>query len=186
VGGAYSDMLTFSPYIDTSHDLDYAEAYVQFADSGSNHASWGWQKTYASGSTSLHPHIGYSSTNGWISVTYNTVSLTTGSSYTWTLLYNNCGTDKVSITLSGSVSACELTPIAWTPSKSSVSGGVSTRSNQMPGGYNNMETMPNGHVYYSASWHPFNGTVASNNDVYFGDELVSSTQNNVYDNYCSS
>lgn len=87
--------------------------------------------------------------------------------------------------------------IDWTPQSAYINGFTNDGANQMPGGYNNKQTNANEHVYGctsgscgSGSWYDFmsyssNYWTSRNPEIYLH-QLVSSTQQNIWDNRCAT
>ena len=175
VGGVYSDMLNYSPWVQPNNQV---LAWTMLNNGTSNWAQVGWWE-YAGGTR--YTFVQWTtSPNRWQTKFWNPQS--TGAYTYYTTLYNN-QPGKFSFQVSGSTIDAENA--SFTPNQAQNLGEIQTLADQMPGGYNNNEVFKSTNVYIGG-WQAFSGSNYNSNGSYFGLNSVSSTQRNIWDWACSS
>lgn len=199
IGGVYSTNLVYTPYtpygttevydkIDNTSNSGTQKAFMEWYYNGSQ--IWTEMGQYNSGSSCAN-YLCMESVTGESSGQHNT----------FTVEYDSCSNNDGS---AGYVSyylnnqnpypAVDCYDISFTPNGTSISGGMSSLPDQMPGGYSNKETMNSANVYSNGSWKSFyNNSIHHDNGQYsggdyFGWDAFSSNYYNgdIYDNGCSS
>lgn len=178
VGGVYSDIYNYSPWVYYISAQASAVAAWTMVDLSSNANTWaqvGWVE-FPLGKRYVFTQT---NNNGNLITHYFSPKPINSQAY-YTTLYNNTP-GHFSYQVSGST--IEVDPAGFTPNEGQNFGETHSFADQMPGGYNQNEYFNDTHIYYSGGWHNFSGTVADSSSAY-GYSHPSSTEMLIWDKAC--
>jgi hypothetical protein len=174
VGGVYSTILTYSPWV---YSGSVVASWVMLNNDGLNWAQVGWwelsgnvRNTFVQWTTSP----GHASTKTW-------APKSIGSYYKYTTLYNNT---PGKFTFQVADSTIDTETASFTPNEAQVFGEIHTLGSQMPGAVQDHETFGSTNVDIGG-WQAFNGTDYNSSSTYFGATHVSSTVFHIWDKTCT-
>lgn len=176
VGGAYSKIREYSPYVEVGEQA--TPVYVQIESTAG---------------TATAAHIGpvkYQSGNRYVRLKWlNGSTWTTelqspqpvGADTFYTVLWASGAPNRY--TFQVNAVTVKTATSSGTPEQGTIIASIGTLGNQMPGGYNNKVLFDDSNIYYSGAWHSFDGSIFGGSS-YFGVTKVSSTLYRIWDQYC--
>lgn len=173
--------------VNTSNIFNYPNPYV-YSGSGvfawvmlngpSSYAQVGWVVDY-NGRHTFTEWTGPYGSGFNFSISPQTPGITS-----WYEVYMGSGT-KYCFAVNGANVGCTI-DLGWWPHYAQDLAEIHTLADQMPGGSSVQEIWSNAFIYYSGAQHNFNGNVSDLYNNYFHNQLVSQTQDKIYDLACSS
>jgi len=180
VGGVYSDIYDYSPWVHYISSTASAVVGWVMVDNTNSFYDWsqvGWLE-YPLGARYTFDQTfngsGTPRTMMFASKPINTY-------HYYTVLYNN-PSGYFSFQVDGS--QIDKTRIDFTPNEGENYGEAKSTADQMAGGYNNPEVFKDTHVYYSGGWHAFNGIPNATKNYYWYSELSGYTLE-IWDGACA-
>src|SRR5579875_206340 len=164
IGGTYATVLASSPYTNGDETVMYVKIYD---NSSGDAALMEWEKTTGNPYEYAFWHDTANCGSGPCGYAIGSPSV--GAHNTYTVLFNNCASNKVNFEENGSgVGPCQA--VDFTPNAASSGGGIYTLANQMPGGTSTKETITGAEEYSNGTWHSYmnNAVHNTNGSSYFG------------------
>jgi hypothetical protein len=175
VGGVYSDIYNYSPWV---YYITSTTSYVSawsLVDDGYHYAQVGWIEEPHGARYVFTETFDRNGDN----VRYFSPEPINSQSY-YTVLFNNTP-GEFTFEVNGSV--IDVSTAQFTPNDGQNYGETHSLADQMPGGYNQNEYFSNTHIWYSGAWHNFSGT-PHNDSSHYGDSKPSSTEMLIWDWAC--
>ena len=195
VGGTYADIKILDPYVNSAYgDGGNTVAWVGILNAAGNsacggvcdYAQLGWQQyPYNNGTSEMDTFYEWGDANGNITVSSKfecALHGNVGDIKTYTVLWGNAGTGKLSFSYAGGYT-CGGHPVAgWTPDAAVQGAEILNLASQMPGGKTSgyHESFSGSNIYYSGSWSNFNGSGHLYPVTGYGNEFAYSVDDSDY------
>ena len=176
-GGVYSDILDYSPWVQPG--AQGVTAWTMLDENGASlgaQVGW-WEVPYGS----RHTFVRWSTSPGHWQTKFYT-PLPTGSYSYYTTLWNN-KPGYFSFEVNNTTIDTEVA--SFTPNQAQISGEIGALDYQMPGGYDDPEVFEDSHAYISG-WGSFSGGKLSYNSNYFGNNIISTYTDEIWDWACQN